>query len=726
METRIVNVASSFVLSRLKILSEKGSGEAKIFVSSIKDEENLDNFFNNFNSNNVFIFEKSNLIDYLKKSYIEYVLNIINKYKHVDKEYFDEKLRELEADGLSEVINFRVEKYTDSSRYYIRAPKEDKVSRDIIDKYIRGVALPKITDLIIEKDNNEFRFKLKLNLDKVKEGEQENLDFNLECNNEHEYLSIEEVADKLKDILSNKDEENKYNLFLREREEERNNFLKSFSIPSIENIEQDRIKDFLFGKAENNSLVYNLCHVMTEFGSAKQSDTNKVDWPSDDFIQKLKEIDDFINRNDKNEHTLEKYQEIYKTIADITFDYFESRIWFKKYLHILYPKYIPSQHRPSNKKDILSRFNLEINDDESINAAKLLYLQQLSGVSSDYFWHLVDGFSKDNQNYIECLSSLIKHKNIQDLYFGAPGTGKSYEVSQLIKTIYPTVSEKENPFVFKTTIYSDYSYYDFIGNLVPKHNEEGQLEYGFTPGVFTQALAQALNHEDKEIFLVVEEMSRGNIASIFGDIFQLLDRDEEGKSEYSINNDLITNFLNKPIEEGGIGKEIKKISLPRNLHIIGTVNTSDQNVNVIDTAFKRRFGFIYSDVEPIKDDNGQVLNSFEFELEGQIFEWNRFYMSLNSFITEDLELSEDKQIGQFFIKFGNFQNDEERYEAIQNKLLHYLWEDVQSMAVDESKSIFDKGNYKTFSQLYKGFKNRENIFSEDLVKKYDKTTSYIG
>ncbi|PWZ83421.1 hypothetical protein DD879_12800, partial [Staphylococcus pseudintermedius] len=170
----------------------------------------------------------------------------------------------------------------------------------------------------------------------------------------------------------------------------------------------------------------------------------------------------------------------------------------------------------------------------------------------------------------------------------------------------------------------------------------------FKPGVFTQALAKALLFKDKDIFLVLEEMSRGNVASIFGDIFQLLDRDYSGESEYVINNNLISTFLKRK------GIENDKIFLPSNLHILGTVNTSDQNVNVIDTAFKRRFGFIYVDVKPVYNADGYPLNSYEFSLGGDfVFEWNKLYMSLNKFITEVLELPEDKQIGQFFIKFEN-------------------------------------------------------------------------
>ncbi|MDF9824455.1 hypothetical protein M2475_000827 [Breznakia sp. PF5-3] len=303
--------------------------------------------------------------------------------------------------------------------------------------------------------------------------------------------------------------------------------------------------------------------------------------------------------------------------------------------------------------------------------------------------------------------------NIQNLYFGAPGTGKSHRVDELIMECYPDVKIKDNPFVFKTTIYLDYSYYNFIGNIMPT-SQNGEIGYDFKAGVFTQSLARACEYKDKEIFLIVEEMSRGNIASIFGDVFQLLDRDENGNSEYSINNDLISKHLDD--EEINIGN---KIYLPRNFHIMGTVNTSDQNVNVIDTAFKRRFEFIYVDVSPVYNADRTLKNTYKFKLADKEFEWNNLYMALNELITTKMELSEDKQIGQFFIKFNNYQNDEQKFKAIQNKLLHYLWDDVQGASISDEYSIFDK-NYKTFSLLYKDFEGKKNVFSEELIALYDK------
>lgn len=338
----------------------------------------------------------------------------------------------------------------------------------------------------------------------------------------------------------------------------------------------------------------------------------------------------------------------------------------------------------------------------------------LSDLKSSYFEYCDEQISVENvefENYNDIQCNKL-NRNIQNIYFGAPGTGKSYGVDKLIRNCYPDIENKDNPFVFKTTVYSDYSYYNFIGNIMPT-SKNGEIRYDFKAGIFSQALAMAFEYSDKEIFLIVEEMSRGNIASIFGDIFQLLDRDENGVSEYSINNDLIIqHFDEKGINIG------KKIFLPRNFHIIGTVNTSDQNVNVIDTAFKRRFEFVYVDVSPVCKD-GTTVNEYVFNLVDKEFEWNKLYMSLNELITTKLELSEDKQIGQFFIKFNNYSNDEQKFAAIQNKLLHYLWDDVQGAVISDEYRIFNK-EYKTFSSLYKDFGKKANVFSEELIDLYDK------
>ena len=338
---------------------------------------------------------------------------------------------------------------------------------------------------------------------------------------------------------------------------------------------------------------------------------------------------------------------------------------------------------------------------------------------------------KKFENIIPKLVSYIKNSTIflpikkrvyplQVMYYGAPGTGKSYRIASLIKKRYPGYTEyDDNPYVFRTTIYRDYSYYDFVGNIMPV-TKEGKVSYEFVPGIFTTALCAALRTQDRniDVYLILEEMSRGDIASIFGDIFQLLDRDDTGKSMYGINNKSIYEYL---ILNGAI-KAGHKIIIPSNLHIIGTVNTSDQNVNVIDTAFKRRFDFKYIGVDPItvdpipvdgKDD--EYVNNFDIKFtNSDTYEWVKLYQAINHIIINDLGLAEDKQLGPFFLKDKD--DDDANREQVADKLLHYLWQDVERVSYTGA-SLFDD-SIKSFGQLYSTFNNKKNILSESVKQVY--------
>ena len=364
----------------------------------------------------------------------------------------------------------------------------------------------------------------------------------------------------------------------------------------------------------------------------------------------------------------------------------------------------------------LSEINSWFNDGSSLNLQG--GLASISDTQADI---IINKF----ESIIPKLSPFIKSSKIflpidqrehplQIMLYGAPGTGKSYSISSLIRQSYPGFNEcDDNPYVFRTTIYRDYSYFDFVGNIMPV-TKDGKISYEFVPGIFTTALFAALRNQDSgiDVYLILEEMSRGDIASIFGDIFQLLDRDDTGKSMYGINNKSIYEYLIL----NGVLKAGYKIIIPSNLHIIGTVNTSDQNVNVIDTAFKRRFDFKYVGVEPIKSNNGYVNNfSIKFTSDNQ-YEWVKLYQAINHVIINDLGLAEDKQLGPFFLKDKG--NDDLNRKQVANKLLHYLWQDVERVSYT-SGSLFADG-ITSFSQLYYAFKKQENILSKSVIEQYGK------
>ena len=366
----------------------------------------------------------------------------------------------------------------------------------------------------------------------------------------------------------------------------------------------------------------------------------------------------------------------------------------------------------------LSEINSWFNDGSSLNLQG--GLASISDTQADIIIEKIKELAPDFSSTLDSKEILAKTKRdmpIQVMYYGAPGTGKSYSISSLIRKSYPGFNEyDDNPYVFRTTIYRDYSYFDFVGNIMPV-TKDGKISYEFVPGIFTTALFAALRNQDSgiDVYLILEEMSRGDIASIFGDIFQLLDRDDTGKSMYGINNKSIYEYLilNRALKPG------YKIVIPKNLHIIGTVNTSDQNVNVIDTAFKRRFDFKYVDVNPIKvkDKVDEYVNDFDiYFTDTDIYRWVKLYQAINHIIINDLGLTEDKQLGPFFLK--DKKNNNSNREQVADKLLHYLWQDVERVSYT-SGSLFADG-ITSFSQLYYAFEKQENILSKSVIEQYGK------
>lgn len=320
---------------------------------------------------------------------------------------------------------------------------------------------------------------------------------------------------------------------------------------------------------------------------------------------------------------------------------------------------------------------------------------------------------------------------INRIYFGAPGTGKSYGIKTFIQNngIEEYDDKISHPNVFRVTLHPEFGYNDFVGQVMPvvkREEDSSTIEYEFTPQIFTKALAKAFKVRSlgEPVFLILEEMSRANVAAVFGDLFQLLDRDEDGVSEYKIDNSLIAAAV------FGESHSDEKIFLPENIYILGTVNTSDQNVYVMDTAFKRRFEFEYISTEELK----QGKNNFTFNLsengENIQITWLSLVPKLNDFIVKSEEqgglgLTEDKQIGQFFIKFKEVNAAETNSEVIEDiekynfdqitgKLLQYLWNDIESASYSTHKLFKDE--ISSFGQLYRLAKENQNFFSQEFLQ----------
>lgn len=302
---------------------------------------------------------------------------------------------------------------------------------------------------------------------------------------------------------------------------------------------------------------------------------------------------------------------------------------------------------------------------------------------------------------------------IQKIYYGAPGTGKSYLINDYLKQQH--ISKKQ---IFRTTFHPEYSYSDFVGQLLPTV-ANGSITYTFHEGVFTQALKKAFEDTSRPVFLVLEELSRGNVASIFGDLFQLLDRNDKQTSMYPIRNSLVSEQILQLLDN--------EIYFPANFNILCSVNTSDQNVYIMDTAFKRRFEWEYVSTSPVRDNTGNVKTFDNVALTLYVSQgnnintnWHDFYQKLNQFITDKnsgLGLSEDKQVGQFFIRFEKNMSSSEVKNQILNKLLQFLWEDIQLQSYSETISLFDS-SISNYSTLHSKFKNNEQVFDHTFLQNF--------
>lgn len=290
-------------------------------------------------------------------------------------------------------------------------------------------------------------------------------------------------------------------------------------------------------------------------------------------------------------------------------------------------------------------------------------------------------YNTPNETY-SCINedfdySTTKGAAINKIFYGTPGCGKSYHIQH-------NILEKENyaaDNVIRTTFYQDYSNTDFVGQILPKieKNETSGKEtvkYIFNPGPFTLALIRAISNPTEKVALVVEEINRGNAPAIFGDIFQLLDRDADGISEYGIVNVSVLDYLNDYVFEVNGEKKnyiFKEIKIPGNMDIFATMNTSDQNVYTLDTAFVRRW-----DKEKIKNSFADCKFAGK-NVPGMNYTWQEFVTAINNHIAkhlEDLQVNEDKQIGVFFVKESLLGSTPEKFAY---KVFDYLWSDVAKL-----------------------------------------------
>ena len=395
-------------------------------------------------------------------------------------------------------------------------------------------------------------------------------------------------------------------------------------------------------------------------------------------------------------------------------------------------------------KDILSDIIEKIKADEDFKKYNTKGNGQYSNALNYYQF-----FIKARQLFItfktETHSVLNRNESLQQIFYGAPGTGKSYKIKEMIKTVDH----------IRTTFHPDSDYSTFVGTYKPttirvpvrtmigkdavivkdeNKNDlyEDKIVYRFVPQAFLQAYVRAwkkynevskIEEVENEI-LVIEEINRGNCAQIFGDLFQLLDRKDAGFSEYpitadadmqkylkeefkNINLDKVKGEINGYYDDKDICEQVlegKILLLPNNLYIWATMNTSDQSLFPIDSAFKRRWDWQYVPISNAGKD-------WVISVNGNEYDWWTFLEKINKIIY-DTTYSEDKKLGYFFCKAKDGVIDAKMFVG---KVIFYLWNDVFKDMEFENEIFKDGENGKlSFDKFYKVENGDTQVDSEKV------------
>lgn len=351
------------------------------------------------------------------------------------------------------------------------------------------------------------------------------------------------------------------------------------------------------------------------------------------------------------------------------------------------------------------------------------------GIAEDGLFY--DGKSAILKKDLACIPELT-HRASEEvpeprnlIFFGAPGTGKSYKLKSMAKRYFPDKN------VHRVTFYPDYTYTQFVGCFKPYATQDEETNktlftYRFVPGPFLKSYMDAISNPSQSFLLIIEEINRANPAATFGDVFQLLDRNDDGVSEYGVDvplemRDFIKSYW---LTDCGLSYEEKdeasqargfsdqrdmlefmmgELRLPSNMYIWATMNSADQGVFPMDTAFKRRWDFRYMGINEGEDADidGVPLNEIEVPCGKHQVKWNNLRIAINNFMMSDeLKINEDKLLGPFFVNPRTLTED--RFvDVFKDKVLLYLYEDAGKT---KRSRMFRKG-LKTYSQICDAFED---------------------
>lgn len=396
--------------------------------------------------------------------------------------------------------------------------------------------------------------------------------------------------------------------------------------------------------------------------------------------------------------SLEDYSNLYKELNEAT-DGFINRVWFLKYYQMVAPELFPPIYSQNAQATVIKAIGEKPDDNSIVRMGQMqLFIRQCDVspvVFSRTFWSNYDrSDDAEEDGETTTTSAPIKYATGFDspyarnrIVFGAPGTGKSFTINNERKEL---IGEDNETDYERVTFHPDYSYANFVGTYkpVPGHEDENGVDtiaYKYVPGPFMRVYVEALKNgrtdNPKPFLLIIEEINRANVAAVFGDIFQLLDRGDDNVSEYPIQaSEDIKKYLSEELNLDP--EECSKIKIPDNMFIWATMNSADQGVFPMDTAFKRRWDFTYLGI----DDNDEDIRGKYVVVgskEQQRIEWNELRKAINEFLASE-KINEDKQLGPYFIARGivvpadgGDEIDSKRFcDVFKHKVLMYLFDDA--------------------------------------------------
>lgn len=363
-------------------------------------------------------------------------------------------------------------------------------------------------------------------------------------------------------------------------------------------------------------------------------------------------------------------------------------------------KLVPSQIEEVSQKVFIFEKNPEIFSTER-------YLEFLASTKSLFE---LEKFEEEFEHELNESQRITGGDNI--LLYGVPGSGKSHTIDKKNGT--------DEDKMVRVVFHPDYMNTDFVGQILPTIKEDETITYEFTPGPFTKVMKKAYSDPSNPYYLIIEEINRGNAPAIFGEIFQLLDRKDTGESKYKVTNSNVAKEM--------FGDSEKQIYIPSNLTVLATMNTADQNVFTLDTAFQRRWNM------KMIENNVKDAENAKCIISDTGVEWERFNTVINNIIlSRNLTVmsSEDKRLGAYFVTKSDLEkvelqaeegndeitkrNNDYKASRFSEKVIKYLWDD----AFKFSRNDLFKTNYRSLEQVIQSFvgskgKDRFDIFKKDV------------